>query len=81
MAPTPPITADPVAPWLDGAVRGWAAASEFSGLSRAQLLPLLEAGRVLAFPVGERGDWMFARRSIAEVLAAMYAAHAARGRV
>lgn len=81
MAPSTPITPDPVLPWLDGAVRGWAAASEYSGLSRAQIVALMSDGRVLAFPVGERGDWMFSRRSLAEVLAAMHAAHqAAKGR-
>ncbi|HEY1189036.1 MAG TPA: hypothetical protein VGE74_15385 [Gemmata sp.] len=55
--------------WIGGAVRGWAAASEFCGFSRAQIQSLVDAGLVRRFPIGERGDWMFSRLDLAQALA------------
>lgn len=65
--------------WADGAVRGWAAAAEFSGLSRAQLKSLVDAGLLPCFPLGDRGDWMFPRRALARHLAGLHAEYAAAG--
>ncbi len=67
MTPTAPDT------WVDGALRGWASASEFCGLSRAQIKSLVDAGQVPCFPIGDRGDWMFSRRALAQVLEGLHA--------